>query len=210
MKTRNHTLLPLAALALTAGISHGAVLITPTGVTASTELAAGYEAINTINGNGLNAPGDETATHNAGSGSGTMWLSSTSESAIGATITFDLGSEYDLSGAWIWNYNQDNQSGRGFLSFDIYVGNSSDPTATTLLQAGAAISRHPVTSGVAYGAEFEAFSASGAQYVRFVSQSTGNNNIIGLSEVRFEQIPEPSAVALFGLGGIGLILRRRR
>ena len=85
------------------GGAASADLITPTGVTASSQLAAGYEAVNTINGNGLNAPGDETATHVAGSGSGTMWLTSNvTDSAIGAFITFDLGGEYDLTGAWIW------------------------------------------------------------------------------------------------------------
>ena len=208
MKTRKHTILYLAAFALTAGISYGAVVITPTGVVASSELSAGYEAINVINGNGLNAPGDETATHGAGNGVGTMWLSSNSENTIGAFITFDLGSEMDLDGAWIWNYNQDSHGGRGYLNYDIYVGGSGDSAATTLLLEGASITRE--AGGSPVSAQFEAFSASDVQYVKFVSQSTGGNNVIGLSEVRFSQVPEPSAVALFGLGGLGLLARRRR
>ena len=203
------TILPLAAFALTAGISHGAVVITPTGVMASTELAAGYEAINTINGNGLNAPGDETATHGAGSGSGTMWLGSTSEgSGIGMFITFDLGSEMDLDGAYIWNYNQDGSGGRGYLNFDIYVGGSGDSAATTLLVAGSSIVRE--AGGSPVSAQFEAFSASDVQYVKFLSQSNGSNDIVGLSEVRFSQVPEPTTTALLGLGGLALILRRRK
>jgi hypothetical protein len=204
--------LPLAAFALTAGMSYGATLITPTGVTVSSQLSGSYAAANTINGSGLNAPGDETATHVNGTGSGTMWLASTAAgTGVGQFITFNLGSEMDLDGAYIWNFNQDGQGGRGYLNFDIYVGDSSDLAATTLLVSGASIVRDGGSGTVS--AQFEPLLASGVQYVKLLSQSNGTNNIVGLSEVRFVEaaaIPEPTTTALLGLGGLALILRRRR
>ena len=39
------------------------------------------------------------------------------------------------------------------------------------------------------------------------SQTTG---YVGLGEVRFTAVPEPSALALIGLAAAGMILRRRR
>ena len=41
------------------------------------------------------------------------------------------------------------------------------------------------------------------------STSTAERAFV-LSGLQIEQVPEPSAVALFGLAGLGLILRRRR
>ena len=206
MNMTTKTLSALAGLALVAG-SANAALITPTGVTASTELNGTWAAVNTINGSGLNAPGDETATHV--STNGDMWLTSTSAgTGVGGWITFDLGSEMDLDGAYIWNFNQPGQGGRGYLNFDIYVGGSGDSAATTLLVSGASIVRDGGSGPVS--AQFEAFSASDVQYVRFLSQSNGNNNIVGLSEVRFSEVPEPGSPALLVLGGLLIGGRRRR
>jgi hypothetical protein len=157
----------LAATIVLAGHANGAVIIiTPTGVTSSSA-TGGYGAVNTINGNSLNSPFNETATHGAGSGNGSMWLSA-GGTGVGQIITFNLGSVQSLTGAYIWNYNQDNQQTRGFLNFDIYVGTSSEPTAPTLVQS-ASILRLPNGSGVARPAEYEAFVANNIQYVRFVS-----------------------------------------
>ena len=176
----------MGIVGLTAGTAN-AQLITPTAVTWNANLSAGtpYDPNKLIDGSGLNAPGDETATHIGGTGSGTMALLRNGGANPGPHITFDLGSEMSVGGMWIWNYNQDTyQAGRGCNTIDIYVGGSGDPGATTLALDNAAISFYPVGSGTAYGAQFVAFSASGVRYIRFdLSENAGSN--VGLSEVRF-------------------------
>lgn len=193
----------LAVCALVGTSAHAALII-PTGVVASSFSGAGNEAINTINGSGLNAPFDETATHD------TLNYWQGGVPGIGTTITFDLGGSYDLTGAYIWNYNNSDSSERGFTDFEIYVGGSGDSTASTLVTASAQISQNSI--GAPNTAEFESFVASNVRYVRFLSLATGANDRVGLGEVRFDGtlVPEPSTFALLSLGGLALVLRRRR
>ena len=196
-------------LAVTSGA--GADVIVPTGVTTTVAPYGGYEAINAINGSGLSAvPTDAnvaTVTHGAGSGAGTMWLP---PAAQPQSITFDLGAEFDLDGAWIWNYNQGDAQVRERITFDIYVGGSGDSSASTFVQA-AAISEYP-NGTAAQPPEFEAFAASNVQYVRFlIDNQVTLSDSIGLSEVRFSTvIPEPSTLILAMLGLLGLMGFRRR
>ena len=191
----------MAAIVLAAPSAHAALII-PTGVVASSTSAG--SADETINGSGLNAPFDETATHD------TLNYWQGGVPGIGTTITFDLGNSYNLTGTYIWNYNNPDSSPRGFTDFEIYVGGSGDPTASTLITASAQISQNSI--GAPNTAEFESFVASNVRYVRFRSLATGANDRVGLGEVRFDGtlVPEPSSFALLGLGGLALLLRRRR
>ena len=219
MKTRSRTnsVLMLAAVTvLLIASSADAALVQPVGATASSELAAGYEAVNVQNGNGLNAPFDETATHVAGSGSGTMWLSSNVgvSTSIGQFITFDLGSEFDLSDAYIWNYNQDGQGARGFNTYDIFVADSGGVFGAALI-TGATLNDAGGVAGEL--AQTQAMVASNVQFVKFVNGSNSANNVVGLSEVRFNSVeappgtaPEPSTLILAALGFVGLMGTRRR
>ena len=201
MKTTMSLAAAMGTLALATSANAALTLITPTSVVASST-SGGNDAINTINSSGLNSPFDETATHDTGS----YWQGNSP--GVGTTITFNLGSEYDLAGTWIWNYNH-SSSTRGMSAFEIYVGGSGDSAASTLVKGDALINLYSQNAD-AKPAEFEAFAASNVQYVRFVSKATGANDRIGLGEVRFEAVPEPSTTALLGLGGLALILRRRK
>ena len=39
---------------------------------------------------------------------------------------------------------------------------------------------------------------------------TASENGVGVEDIRFSQVPEPSSTALLGLGGLALIMRRRK
>ena len=109
IRNRPKIVLAIAAVAMVVvGLTTGEVkagLITPTGASASSFLGGGsnYEPDNARDGSGLNAPFDETATHNAGSGTNTMWLSSTSESGIGANLIFKP-TNATINGAKLYNF----------------------------------------------------------------------------------------------------------
>jgi hypothetical protein len=211
MKTTMSLAAAMGCLALTTNITNGAVLITPTGVSVSASGEwGGFEATKTFDSVGLSATPTlanvATVTQAVDGGGAGMWLGPTTP--VPRSITWNLGAEYDLDGAWIWNYQQTNAQERGIDDFTIYVGGSGDAAATTPLGA-ANISLYP-TGSTAQLAEFEGFSASGVQYVRF-EMADANSNAIGLSEVRFQEaVPEPTTTALLGLGGLALILRRRK
>lgn len=127
---------------------------------------------------------------------GTMWLNNGSFAEpidLEPFITFDLGSVVDVDSVKIWNYNETLEGrpellGRGVATMDILVA-GEDLQFQTLLSE--------VELEIAPGFEDEDFSESfdlgvAARYVRFeiLSNHEGDNDFVGLSEVRF-----------FGTGG---------
>ena len=54
--------------------------------------------------------------------------------------------------------------------------------------------------------------ANGEALTLSLGQSGGNGEYLAIDNLTFDQvtIPEPSSVALLGLGGLGVLLRRRR
>ena len=138
-------------------------------------------------------------------------------------LTFDLAGDstaYDLSGMRVWNYNETGSTGRGVEGvtiewsndggtswFDAGLGNTSTPTA--------GLYEFSEASGVGtYDGERIDFGStlSGATNVRFSSISNFGTagSIVGLSEIRFIAIPEPSTIALVALSFVALIGFRRR
>lgn len=172
-------------------------------------------ADNTWNGNGLLAGGTyglHTRRYSAsGSGlsrnPGAHWMAG----ELKPTITWDLGSAFNLSGFHLWNYGeQDGYETRGVKTADVLV--SSDGTTFTPVLSGQEFLIAP-PSGNFPGNDYT-LNASDVRYVRFnVLATHGDTNFAGLSEIRFfSGIPEPSSLVLGGLGLMGLIGggRRRR
>ena len=62
--------------------------------------------------------------------------------------------------------------------------------------------------------ELLTYTSVSARYVLFevnANHSGGADNLVAVAEVRFiDAVPEPSTTALLGLGGLALILRRRK
>jgi len=221
--TRSITILGIAAtLALT---SPAALCATITGVTiedVSTELVSGpfdRRANHLIDGNEF----DEGAGTHTVTPDGAMWLNNgtftapNDPNAPGAVVTFDLGSNFALSSITVWNYNEflpgrSDLLDRGANDAEILVANSEGGAFTSL--GNFTFNIAPGVANVDFGQDIDlsSFAAAGdARLVRFniTSNHGGDNNFVGLSEVRFDAIPEPSAgiLALVGLAGF---LRRRR
>tara|TARA_R110001592_G_scaffold82894_2_gene245397 strand:+ start:3789 stop:4598 length:810 start_codon:yes stop_codon:yes gene_type:complete len=219
----------LSATALTNVANAGLI----TGVTiedVSSELTANFDraADMTIDGSGGVLLTSLTGTH-GNIPDGTMWLSSgtccgnvndphvTNNDGQLAHIVWDLGAVYDISRFNVWNYNERNGSytERGVN----FVGIT---TSLTNNLAGLSISDGSLLGNFNFAEATGLNSYTGellnnaftGRYVRFdiFTNHGGDNNFAGLSEIRFDgtlaTVPEPSTLAIFALGLMGLTARR--
>src|SRR5215211_7041954 len=124
---RRALLFALAPLALLLVAHASAAPIAGVGVTASSELVGVFDraALHMVDGSGL------TGTQHGTVPDGSMWLSTGNACCGGAadpapTVTFDLGSLYNVGSMKVWNYNEFNLTSRGINSADILTaGNDS-------------------------------------------------------------------------------------
>jgi hypothetical protein len=211
-----------AALALTVGLGVAAnaaiiVPITATSTGTSTQNGdAGTALVNLVNGSGLSGTPIDDQGNAGGITHGTdlsqLWVTANNgsdffEPAPGTVqIDFDLGGSYDLTDSYIWGYG--------------YFGTSNSASAITVSYStdGTTFSNAEditLPSGTVTEAQSSTLNAlAGATHVRFLlTDNLGSGDRVGLGEVRFggtAAVPEPSSAALLGLGGIALILRRRK
>lgn len=226
----------LKLLTLSMGLAGaaGAAVITPISAT-STGTAnepgdVGTALVNLINGSGITGviQDDDTgggATH-ATSDLNNFWV--TTDPADNGSpgggyfddvtgtlqLDFDLGGGFDVTRILFWGYDP------GFgadatenTPTDILVSFSTDGLA---FGSGQTINPN-LGSGPA-----QSFTVAGAPsnttHVRFLINANGHDGVgsggdrVGFGEVRFggEPVPEPSSAALLTLGGLALIMRRRK
>tara|TARA_B110000879_G_scaffold172437_1_gene223951 strand:+ start:3466 stop:4137 length:672 start_codon:yes stop_codon:yes gene_type:complete len=202
------TILPLAAFAGLAVTANAAVIITPTGVTSTTQLG-GYEIVKSINSSGLSGGGTSgdilSETNDNG---GTQWLSGTAVAS--EVVTFDLGGTFNVDGVHLWNWVFTNNTSTKWGVDEMDISFSSDGvnfgnTATVSFDPDIALNGPS-------SAQTRTFSIqSGVTHIQLDSIKSFDMSRVGFGEIRFsEAVPEPSTTALLGLGGLALILRRRK
>ena len=212
-----------AALAAFASIttSH-ATLIAGVTVEDSSSSNGGFsrQDFNSINGSGL------TGLQHTSNPANAMWMTSTGGSDLTPEIIYDLGAVYNIDRMRVWNYNEGYNNGsfvltdRGLNRVTVTFGETlsgataSNPTGTNLPNTLAGVTTFAQATGLnSYEGEEFTFSTISARYVKIQALSNhGSTDVSGLSEVQFfiAPIPEPSTTLLFGIGGLAMLLRRRK
>jgi hypothetical protein len=181
-----HALAPLLSLLLGAS-GLPAQVVTPVSVTASTFYGASQTPNNLINGNGLLGAGDIlTRTHAASGSAETMWHS-TGGAVASEWLVFDLGAQFSLTGAHIWQMNQPCCLGRGIKDFSLFVSsNTTDPREAFTFVGSFSLTQGTGLNTLAQQAL--SFNASNVRRVMFAISNCWSgsvNDYVGLSEVRF-------------------------
>ena len=173
-------------------LSTQAALITPTGVTASSTHSS-YNVDHLIDDSGLSAPVGLTSTHSRNFVH--QWMSDTGDTT--PSLIFDLGGTFNISAAHIWNYSYASSDDRGVKTLDISYSTALNGASLTEINTES-------------GPQTKTFSSVSAQYIKFsVTEPHGTAENTGLSEVKFDTIPEPSVLALIGISGLGILASRR-
>jgi hypothetical protein len=207
---------PLAALAfvaLSVGTVGAQIPATIHSVSSNLKDSTAFDrtALYVVNGAGLSGQ-----THSINP-EATMWLNTgtfAQPNDLAPEITFDLGSVVSLASVKVWNYNETLAGrpellGRGVGTADILV--AGEDLAFTTLISQQAFDKAPGLDNVDFG---QVINLSGAQarYVKFdvLSNQGGDNNFVGLSEVQFFAVPEPSSVVSLWAGAALVALVRRQ
>ncbi len=170
-------------------------VLAPVSVSTSTSYSGWGEPIAMINGSGMTGEG-RSGTHTNANERYLFWHSN------GTTVSdqwaeFDLGREYYVAYALIWQLAQDNVSllDRGVKDFTIRLAGEdhvfTDFSSETMTMAVLGEANVP--------AQIFAVGELGVRYVRFEIDSNYGDQYVGLSEVRFEVSAPPPIDGVFTL-----------
>jgi hypothetical protein len=207
--------LGLAAASQAAIVATSDITVTASGAQSANSSNSNYT--HTADGSGLSATLTDanlaTVTHVSGFDASTQYLTQSTTGTLDATLIYTFSSALTdkLTTIAVWNYSQTNQLNRWADSVDVSVDTGSGLTLLGTYQLS-----DPGSSAINSDLiDVSGFNLVGATQVTLkINQGKADNNgtdfTSGLSEVAFQTVPEPSSAALLGLGGLALILRRRK
>ena len=131
-------------------------------------------------------------------------------------VTYSFNSTVDLGGLLFWNYNEwwvgdgNLYNDRGIVSSDITINHDGgsitlQDVAFTLTPGGTSDTQTSAAQQISFGGNY-----TGVTSVVFDDITRIGSGQTGWQEIAFTAAPEPSSTALLGLGGLALMLRRRR
>jgi len=138
----------------------------------------------------------------------------------GGTAVANLPGVYDDSNLWDWMDATSNApltltfSGlNDSLTYDLNIGqawniNTANTNSTYAVDGQSATNAHDSTTGGAY-LDFTGLSTDGSGNLVITVTASGGTDA-AVSALVLTTVPEPSSAALLGLGGLALILRRRK
>ena len=215
--------LAFAALAFAGAANAAQIVLTPSSVIGD---SGSYVSGSTDNFNAGSIFDQQTGAVSDVFNSNTYWINPDNGPA-NAFITVDLGGDYSLTSADLFNTHNSQYGDRGTGDFTIVAGNAvtlgpdgyfiSGPQ-TTLFSG--TLNAAPVSDPIS-SQTFAALSADGFRYLEFLPTSVASYNapccganVYGLNELRLfgSAVPEPGswALMLFGFGGLGIVLRASR
>mgnify|MGYP001588769225 CR=1 FL=1 len=211
MKTKIPHLILAGLFATATALPAAMTIITGVTVEGFDSERSNRQVEDTINGNGFD---EVNGYHENGNGDNVMYHQDINNTLPNFVI-YDLEANYDLASLKVWNYNDAVNLGIGAKDVTISVASSDGatyPGAFTDIWTGQ-FDQAPGSATVDFGQVIDLNTAD-VRLVRFDITSnygfTAAGGLTGFSEVRFTAAPEPSSTALLGLGGLALMLRRKR
>lgn len=170
------------------------------------------------NGSGLNHKNPLLAEHS--DDPATLWtFPLTEDKGLPVSVQFDLGANYLVNEMWLWQLPGPDLVDAGVREFDVVMRDEFGVeigSLTTRLEDFKAYGLGPVNRLSAFG---DCVLLPFPDCIRFVElrikSNLGNTDWVGLAEVAFagrfkgEIVPEPSALALLGVGSLFLVGTRR-
>lgn len=198
---------------LAVGVSQAALISGVTVQSFSAENGGfGRFAVDTVNGSGMSGltPGVMGGVHN--NNAGDMWQIGNVTNGTG-NITYDLGAIYSLDSFQVWNFNEVNL-GPARSVRDVVVTYGETLALGSTLGSVTQFAAAPGTNN--YAGQVFTFAPISARFVRIESLNNYGGDRVGLAEIQFNSapaatvIPEPSSAVLLGIGGLALVMLRRK
>lgn len=197
------------------GRSEGGVIIQAASAASDTPVHTSFDLNNTINQNNLSIGYTSGATDfdayiasGPTDGNSPHHMVLFDRRSVPVTVDFDLGGEFLVESFALWN--------RGFVDQgvrDFKLSASSDASFMDSVDLGDFTATAVIGSWSFTGAEVFSFGPTSASHVRMVVTGYYGGYGVSFNEVAFEarQVPEPTTLAILGIGALGLAgVRRRR